>query len=55
MPANQRVPASRCPQGHASIAFCSYQARFTVVETPRKGDPGSQPPGIGGMSVLTHA
>ena len=26
-------------------------ARFIVVETPRKGDPGSQPPGIGGMSV----
>jgi hypothetical protein len=26
-------------------------AQFTVVETPRKGDPGSQPPGIGGMSV----
>ena len=25
-------------------------ARFIVVETPRKGDPGSQPPGIGGMS-----
>ena len=30
---------------------CGPEARFTVVEMPRKGDPGSQPPRIGGMSV----
>jgi hypothetical protein len=30
---------------------CGRHARFTVVETPQQGDPRSQPPGIGGMSV----
>jgi Transposase DDE domain group 1 len=29
---------------------CGPDARFIVVETPRKGDPRSQPPGTGGMS-----
>jgi hypothetical protein len=29
---------------------CGRDARFIVVETRRKGDPGSQPLGIGGIS-----
>ena len=51
MQANRRVYRLRAVGRVLLTDCCGPDARFTVVETPRKGDPGSQPPGIGGMSV----
>jgi hypothetical protein len=34
-----------------STDCCRRDARFTVVETPQRGDPSSQRLGIGGVSV----
>jgi hypothetical protein len=52
--ANRRVYPLGAVGRLLSTDCCGPDARFTVVETPRKGDPGSQPPGIVGTSVLTH-
>jgi hypothetical protein len=51
MPANQRMPASRCPQGPASIAYCSAPDGFAVAQAVQRRDPGLEPPGIWRMSV----
>ena len=45
MPANQRMPASRCPQGPASIAFCSALGGFAVAQAVQRRDPGLEAAG----------
>jgi hypothetical protein len=45
MPANQRMPASRCPQGPASIAFCSVLGGFAVAQAIQRRDPGLETAG----------
>src|SRR5712691_10019999 len=49
--ANQRVYRLAAVGRLLLTNCCGRDARFTVVETPQKGDPSSQPFGIGGMSV----
>ena len=52
MQANRRVYRLGAVGRLLSTDCCGPDARFIVVETPRKRDPRSQLPGIGGMSVV---
>src|SRR6516164_5061897 len=49
--AKQRVSVPRCSQLAGSPACCACEARSTVAQDVRTGDPGPQQPGIRGMSV----
>jgi hypothetical protein len=52
-PANQRMPASRCPQGPASIVFAPHWADLPLPKPFRGTILASKPPGIGQISVET--
>ena len=51
MRANQRVSASRCLQGPASIALCLHRACFAVAQAAQRYDAGLETPGIWRMSA----
>ena len=53
MQAKQRVSVPRRSQLAGSPACCTCDARSTVAQDVRTGDPGPQQPGIRGMSAQT--